>query len=151
MLLLANVGNEYAKFWDYYWGSETRLPVASVLLLIVGSVVGTGIGYSGWWCREMVSATSFTLIGVMNKCLTILLNLVIWDQHAKPGGIVCLFVCIAGGMIYQQAPMRSERKVVTTGITADDEEFQADISSSYSKDDEEKQDLLSDKNARRRG
>lgn len=147
MLLLANVGNEYSKFWDFYWSSEVRLPLASVLLLIVGSVVGTGIGYSGWWCREMVSATSFTLIGVMNKCLTILLNLFIWDQHAKPGGIVCLFVCIAGGMIYQQAPMRSERKVVTTGITADDEEFQTQIS----EDDEEKQELMSDKNARRRG
>lgn len=83
-----------------------RLPPVSVALLIIGSVVGTLIGYSGWWCRSVVSATSFTLIGVVNKCLTILMNVLIWDQHATPGGIVSLFVCISGGLVYQQAPMR---------------------------------------------
>lgn len=74
--------------------------------MIIGSVVGTLIGYSGWWCRSVVSATSFTLIGVVNKCLTILMNVLIWDQHATPGGIFSLFVCISGGLIYQQSPMR---------------------------------------------
>ena len=63
---------------------------------------------------------------VMNKCLTILLNLLIWDQHAAVGGTFCLFICIAGGMIYKQAPMRSETKVAKT-VTADDDEFKADI------------------------
>mmetsp|Transcript_36494 Transcript_36494/g.88443 ORF Transcript_36494/g.88443 Transcript_36494/m.88443 type:complete len:147 (-) Transcript_36494:1610-2050(-) len=107
MLLFANVGNEYGKLWDFWWaGSEQRLPPASVALLCIGAVVGTLIGYSGWWCRSVVSATSFTLIGVVNKCLTILLNVLIWDQHATPGGIFSLFVCISGGLIYQQSPMR---------------------------------------------
>jgi len=107
MLLFASAGNEYGKLWDFWWaGSEQRLPPVSVALLIIGSVVGTLIGYSGWWCRSVVSATSFTLIGVVNKCLTILMNVLIWDQHATPGGIVSLFVCISGGLVYQQAPMR---------------------------------------------
>lgn len=113
MLILANVGNEYQKFWEFYWTvGAGRLPLAATALLFLGSFIGTGIGYSSWWCRGLISATSFTLIGVMNKCLTVLLNSLIWDEHAKPGGIFCLFVCIAGGMIYQQAPMRSEQKVV---------------------------------------
>eukprot|EP00980_Cylindrotheca_fusiformis_P001686 scaffold381_cov138-Cylindrotheca_fusiformis.AAC.22 len=107
MLLFATVGNEYGKFWEFWWSnSEHHLPPISVGLLIVGSLVGTGIGYSSWWCRSIVSATSFTLIGVMNKCLTILMNLLIWDQHATAGGIFALFICISGGMIYEQAPMR---------------------------------------------
>ena len=64
MLLLANVGNEYSKFWEFFWGTVGgHLPAMSVLLLALGSLVGTGIGYSGWWCRSLVSATSFTLIG----------------------------------------------------------------------------------------
>jgi len=109
MLLFANVGNEYGKLWDFWsTGSEQKLPPASVALLIIGSIVGTLIGYSGWWCRSVVSATSFTLIGVVNKCLTILVNVLIWDQHATLGGIVSLFVCMSGGLIYQQAPMRGE-------------------------------------------
>jgi hypothetical protein len=181
MLLLANVSREYEKFWDFYWSNEKyRLPPISVLLLVLGSLVGTGIGYSGWWCREMISATSFTLIGgekekvglvkcmlfdcesyrlsplsklaVLNKCLTILLNVMIWDQHAPPGGIFCLFVCIAGGMVYEQSPMRNERKQITTGITADDEEFKTEINPNVH-DDEEMAEPLVDKSrdARRRG
>ena len=64
MLLLANIGNEYSKFWDFYWGeSNGKFPPLGIFLLILGSLVGTGIGYSSWWCRGLVSATSFTLIG----------------------------------------------------------------------------------------
>mmetsp|Transcript_19216 Transcript_19216/g.39465 ORF Transcript_19216/g.39465 Transcript_19216/m.39465 type:complete len:353 (-) Transcript_19216:1533-2591(-) len=128
MLMLANIGGEYSKFWDFYWSQENaKLSPVSILLLAIGSIVGTGIGYSGWWCRGLVSATSFTLIGVMNKCLTVILNSLIWDQHAKPEGILCLFVCIGGGMIYRQAPMRGERKEVI--VSAGDEEFKAKIGS----------------------
>jgi hypothetical protein len=35
---------------------------------------GTLIGYTSWSCRSLMSATSFTLVGVINKFLTILLN-----------------------------------------------------------------------------
>lgn len=118
MLLLATVGDEYTKFYDYLWindGSQ-HVPTVAIALLIAGSLVGTGIGYTGWWCRSVVSATSYTLIGVLNKCLTVILNTLIWDQHANLGGIICLLVCIAGGLIYQQAPMRqngSDGKAMT--------------------------------------
>jgi hypothetical protein len=77
----------------------------------------------------------------------------IWDQHAPPGGIFCLFICIAGGMIYQQAPMRNERKPVETGITADDDEFKTSIKGAHD-EDEEMADLLTDKSknaSKRRG
>jgi len=130
MMMLAGVGNEYSKFWDFWWSNaDYRIPPASIPFLIMGSLVGTGIGYSGWWCRSVVSATSFTLIGVINKCLTILLNVAIWDKHATPGGIVSLFVCIFGGLIYQQSPMRNETKTVEVPPSADDDAFKADISS----------------------
>jgi len=83
MLLFAKLGGEYDRFWNEVWLNEgVKFPPGSIALLILGCVVGTGIGYSSWWCRDKVSATSFTLVGVMNKCLTVLLNLLIWDQHA---------------------------------------------------------------------
>lgn len=83
-----------------------HLPPASVALLVIGSIVGTAIGYTSWWCRGVVSATSFTLIGVINKCFTILVNVMIWDQHATSVGIFWLIVCLGGGMLYEQPPMR---------------------------------------------
>lgn len=74
----------------------------------------------------------------MNKCLTILLNVVIWDQHATPGGIFSLFICIAGGMVYQQSPMRGE-KIVVVPPSADDDAFKADLSARGSRDDDEQE------------
>jgi len=132
MLMLANIGGEYSKLSDFYWEqSDGKLPPMCILLLVLGGLVGTGIGYSSWWCRSVVSATSFTLVGVLNKCLTVLLNILIWDQHAKPGGICCLFICILGGIIYKQAPMR---KIIidlpVTNEKDDDEEMMKLISSS---------------------
>lgn len=108
MLLFAQWGNEYNKLWDDLWLREdARIPAGSVPLMIIGCIVGTGIGYSSWWCRDKVSATSFTIIGVMNKCLTVLANLLMWDNHAPPMGIASLFLCLVGGTIYRQAPMRA--------------------------------------------
>ncbi|CAM9739718.1 unnamed protein product, partial [Phaeothamnion confervicola] len=69
-------------------------------------VVGTGISYAGWWCRAQVSATTFTLVGVVNKLLTVLLNVLVWNKHASGPGIACLLVCLVGGGIYKQSPMR---------------------------------------------
>jgi len=87
------------------------LPSAAVILLVAGCFIGTGIGYTSWWCRDKVSATSFTLIGVMNKCLTVLVNCLIWDNHASKAGIASLVLCIIGGTFYQQAPMRKEKVI----------------------------------------
>ena len=64
----------------------------------------------------------------MNKCLTILLNVMIWDQHATPGGIFSLFICIGGGMIYQQSPMRADKLAVAAPAADPDDTFEAEIS-----------------------
>ena len=69
---------------------------------------------------------SWMWLVVMNKCLTIILNTLAWDQHANTGGIASLFVCIAGGLVYQQAPMRSEKPKVT--MDAEDDAFKSDVS-----------------------
>mmetsp|Transcript_108524 Transcript_108524/g.315625 ORF Transcript_108524/g.315625 Transcript_108524/m.315625 type:complete len:85 (-) Transcript_108524:496-750(-) len=63
---------------------------------------------SGWYCRSLVSATTYTLVGVMNKFITIVGNVLIWDQHATPTGLSFLFLCILGGAMYRQAPMRDQ-------------------------------------------
>lgn len=109
LILFAQMGNEFGRFWEDLWIRENaRFPPGSIVLLLLGSIIGTAIGYTSWWCRDKVSATSFTLIGVMNKCFTVFLNLLIWDNHAPPLGILSLGLCLLGGMVYQQAPMRKD-------------------------------------------
>jgi GDP-mannose transporter len=56
----------------------------------------------------MVSATTYTLVGVVNKFLTVLLNVVLWDKHSTAGGILSVLVCLLAGTLYQQAPRRDE-------------------------------------------
>merc|ERR1719198_2609698 len=81
--------------------------LSSMPMLFFSSVVGLLIGWTGWTCRSMVTATSFTLVGVINKFLTILLNVFIWDKHASGSGILALILCLLGGSRYRQAPLRN--------------------------------------------
>jgi len=101
MLLIGTTTGELGKF---------RLDIinaSNLPLLTVSCIVGAGIGFSGWWCRSLVSATSFTVIGILNKLLTVLLNILVWDNHSSMMGTLCLLGCLVGGSLYQQAPMRS--------------------------------------------
>lgn len=108
MMLFAHMGNEYNKFWTDMWvREEGRFPPGSIPLMVAGCLIGTAIGYTSWWCRDKVSATSFTLIGVLNKCFTVMVNMLIWENHAPPLGIASLALCLVGGGLYRQAPMRS--------------------------------------------
>jgi solute carrier family 35 protein len=56
----------------------------------------------------MVSATTYTLVGVVNKFLTVLLNVIMWDKHSTPLGLFAVGVCLLAGTFYQQAPKRDE-------------------------------------------
>ena len=105
MMLLGWIAGEPDKFRNEN-PNGLSLGLNVIFLLFLGCVAGTGIGYSSWWCRDKVSATTFSLIGVMNKCLTIFINFFIWDQHAPLAGIACLSLCLVGGAFYQQAPLR---------------------------------------------
>lgn len=86
-----------------------ELPGPGVMVLLFSCVAGTLIGYTGWLCRGMVSATTYTLVGVVNKFLTVLLNVFIWEKHASPFGIVSVCVCLLAGTLYQQSPRKSEK------------------------------------------
>ena len=55
-----------------------------------------------------------TLAPQVNKMLTVLLNVLIWDAHASAVGIASLVVCVLGGAFYQQAPLREGYKPVKT-------------------------------------
>merc|ERR1712060_64006 len=66
-ILFAYAGGEFEQIrFDLTTRGNAGLPNGSIPLLLVGCIIGTGIGYSSWYCREKVSATTYTLIGVMN-------------------------------------------------------------------------------------
>jgi GDP-mannose transporter len=102
MFLLGYGNGDYENIVE----TVSEIPVNGMSILIFSCIAGTLIGYTGWLCRGMVSATSYTLVGVVNKFLTVLLNVAVWDKHSTPLGIVAVCVCLGSGMFYQQPPMR---------------------------------------------
>ena len=79
LLLLAASRGEFDTFSEAV--AETSF---GQWLVVLGScVAGTLIGWAGWQCRSLVSATSYTLIGVVNKLLTVVLSVWFLDKHAS--------------------------------------------------------------------
>ena len=104
MLALFLASDDRAALGDY--ADSEDWPPAGLALLAVGCVLGTGISYAGWLCRSQTSAATYTVVGVMNKCVTVLANALIWRRHANVRGILSLCVCLLGGVVYEQAPLR---------------------------------------------
>lgn len=75
-------------------------------VLLASCALSAGIGFTSWWCRSLVSATTFTVVGTVNKVLTVMLNIAVWSKHASALGTFFLLVSLAGGSFYEQAPLR---------------------------------------------
>lgn len=88
--------------------NRQEFTVIGFVWLLLSCLVGTGISYAGWWCRTCLSATAYTVVGVVNKALTLLLNsLVAWAAKSTSIlGFAGLGCAIAGGIFYKQAPLR---------------------------------------------
>jgi solute carrier family 35 protein len=73
------------------------------LPVLLSCAFGFAISFFGMSCRRAISATGFTVLGVVNKLLTVVINLVIWTKHASAAGTLGLLICIFGGVFYQQS------------------------------------------------
>jgi len=100
--IIGLLGPEAAKLAVLNWTAR------GILWLTASCVLGLGISWAGFQCQSLVAATTYTVIGVLNKMLTVLINVVMWEHHASPTGIASLAACLLGGSLYQQAPLRKE-------------------------------------------
>ncbi|KAM6600824.1 GDP-fucose transporter 1 [Cannabis sativa] len=76
---------------------------SAFIAVSLSCVFGLLISFFGFAARKAVSATAFTVTGVVNKFLTVAINVTIWDKHASPFGLLCLLFTIIGGILYQQS------------------------------------------------
>ncbi|KAJ6731387.1 SOLUTE CARRIER FAMILY 35 [Salix purpurea] len=116
------------------WGSKVGnwFEFDAFFAVALSCVFGFLISFFGFAARKAISATAFTVTGVVNKFLTVVINVFIWDKHASPVGLFCLIFTLAGGVLYQQsvtvagsAPMQRETvSELTGGETDGDEESQ---------------------------
>ncbi|KAF8057271.1 SAT2 [Scenedesmus sp. PABB004] len=78
-----------------------------VIVLFMSCAVGVCMSHAGYLMRSNVSATAGVVVGVVCKLGSVLLNLLIWDQHASPIQLCFLGLGLAGGSLFQQAPLRA--------------------------------------------
>ncbi|KAL8217646.1 hypothetical protein R6Q57_021019 [Mikania cordata] len=87
------------------WHSfEVILPVG------LSCLFGLAISFFGFSCRRAISATGFTVLGIVNKLLTVVINLMVWDKHSTFIGTIGLLICMLGGVMYQQSTSSSKPK-----------------------------------------
>merc|ERR1719433_2075452 len=87
---------------------HTTWTPGAVLIVAASCIIGVAMSYAGFNLRKLVSATSFTVVGVVCKVLTVLINDLIWTKHSNAVGHLGLFLCVAAGLLYERA--RSEQR-----------------------------------------
>eukprot|EP00198_Chlamydomonas_reinhardtii_P010179 XP_001699516.1 solute carrier protein [Chlamydomonas reinhardtii] len=93
---------EHKKLERVQWTPDVVGP------LVLSCVVGLCMSHSAYLLRDTVSATLFTIVGILCKIITVVINVLIWDKHATPTGIMFLLVCVLAGTFYEQSPKRSQ-------------------------------------------
>ncbi|XP_062029860.1 GDP-mannose transporter GONST3 [Rosa rugosa] len=95
-----------------------------ILPVGLSCLFGLSISFFGFSCRRAISATGFTVLGIVNKLLTVVINLVIWEKHSTLVGTVGLLICMAGGVMYQQSTSNKPKVVNEVKAQQTDEERQ---------------------------
>jgi len=83
-----------------------------VMVLGLSCIVGAGMSHAGYLLRSNVSATSSVVVGVVCKIGSVLINLLIWDQHANGVQLAFLLLGLLGGAFFEQAPLRQPATAV---------------------------------------
>uniref|UniRef100_A0A1J3FDU7 GDP-mannose transporter GONST3 n=1 Tax=Noccaea caerulescens TaxID=107243 RepID=A0A1J3FDU7_NOCCA len=96
---LKKIKHEITDETDWY-SFQVLLPVG------LSCLFGLAISFFGFSCRRAISATGFTVLGIVNKLLTVVINLIVWDKHSTFVGTLGLLICMFGGVMYQQSTIK---------------------------------------------
>ena len=102
------ISGDYARYPEMI-ASLSDESNSAVLAISTSCLMGLSISYFGLGARRSVGATTFTVLGVVNKIGTVIINTVIWSHHASPMGLTFLMVCVFGGVVYQQEASKTKK------------------------------------------
>lgn len=104
LLLAFPLMNEAVFLRQNVWTSHQVVP------LLLSCLCGLGMSHATYVLRNLVSATTFTVVGIMCKLSTVIINCMLWEQHANTSGISFLVVCLLAGTFYKQPPKRKAQQ-----------------------------------------
>jgi hypothetical protein len=100
-----------------------ELSPSGIRWLLLSCIIGVGISYTGWRLKDLVTATTFTLVGVLNKMATIALSALAFPGTASVQGCAALVACILFGLAYKDAPLCSGAQSRGGGSKARDSSY----------------------------
>ena len=68
-------------------------------------LVGTGVAFTSWKLRSTVSATTFTVVNLLNGFAQIFVSAILFRDTSTVGNAV-LVLSLASGMMYSETPLR---------------------------------------------
>ena len=71
-------------------------------LILLTCFVSVAISFAGFNARKVMSATSFTVLGVANKAGSVILSALLIAAKVQPISYVCLFLCIFASTLFSQ-------------------------------------------------
>ncbi|MCO5564397.1 hypothetical protein L7F22_018058 [Adiantum nelumboides] len=105
--LFCIVTGEIGEIYDALHKSERFLNMETISSVALSCIFALAISFFGFAARRAISATAFTVTGVVNKFLTVVINVLIWDKHASPSGLFYLILTLIGGVAYQQSTTKA--------------------------------------------
>ena len=87
--------------------AEASAPMLTWVTLSL--IFGVGISYTGWSLRVIVSATTYSLVGVLNKMATIAFNMIAFPSDTSVVGVMALVACVLIGCFYEDPPKTTRR------------------------------------------
>ena len=68
--------------------------------LVLSCVLGTGMSWFGLQARLLLSPTTYSVVGVLCKVFTIVINLLVWDRASKSShALLCVALVLGGGAV----------------------------------------------------
>ena len=102
MFGIAVFTQEYSKLLN------TSYSLRDISILLTSCALGVLISFSAFWARSVLTATSFTILGVVNKVLTIALAALLLNDTTNLIALSSLFLCILGGYLYEPSKVRQK-------------------------------------------
>ncbi|XRB07572.1 GDP-mannose transporter [Pycnococcus provasolii] len=107
-LVLGALFGETHKFTEQAWDTY------AIVWLVASCIAAVGISYMSFLLRDLVSATSFSVIGNVCKIATIGVNYAIWDIHATLYGVATRTSLV--GLSLVNVNMRWQPKPLAQGV-----------------------------------
>ena len=114
MIVAGCAGGELSHESRFLLTTSRQGEMSVISLVALSCVVSVAISYFGWRCRQIFSATGFTVLGVANKSISILTSTFVFDQPLTTRGATCLVLCLGCAACYRspvssRSPDREKR------------------------------------------